>query len=143
VSNGDILEVVAPEELVTRPLSDTVNPSLAEALSVLSSVDPQQLGGLAWGPTGSAGFELATGIRAVRETSDLDMILRSDRLVAREVAREILQFLLTLPCRVDCLLETGRGAIALAEWAAGEGAVLLRTPIGPVLTMDPWQDGAS
>jgi phosphoribosyl-dephospho-CoA transferase len=143
VSTGDILEVVAPEDLVARPLRDTVNPGLARALSALSSVTPGKLGGLAWGPTGSAGFELATGIRAVRETSDLDMILRADQSVAREVARGILQFVLTLPCRVDCLLEAGRGAVALAEWAADDGSVLLRTPDGPVLTNDPWQDGAS
>ncbi|WP_286346831.1 malonate decarboxylase holo-ACP synthase [Frondihabitans sucicola] len=143
VTTSDILEVVAPEELITRPLSGTVNPGLARALSVLSSVDPQKLGGLVWGPTGSAGFELATGIPAVRETSDLDMILRADRPVTREVAGRILHFLLTLPCRVDCLLEIGRGAVALAEWAAGDGGVLLRTPSGPVLTKNPWQDCAS
>ncbi|AMM19423.1 hypothetical protein AX769_03800 [Frondihabitans sp. PAMC 28766] len=79
----------------------------------------------------------------MRATSDLDLILRADRRLAREDARVILRFLQTLPCRADCLLETERGAVALAEWAdpAG-GPVLLRTPTGPVLIRDPWQDDA-
>ncbi|GAA4663818.1 malonate decarboxylase holo-ACP synthase [Frondihabitans cladoniiphilus] len=139
----DIVEVVAPEDLAGRALESTVSPELAPSLAILSSASSETFGGLPWGPTGSAGFELATRLPAVRATSDLDLILRADQRLAREDAGAILRFLRTLPCLVDCLLETPRGAVALAEWAGpAGGSVLLRTPAGPVLTRDPWQDDA-
>lgn len=141
VHDDDVLDVVTPEDLVARPLDATVNPGLARALATLGTTSSDRFAGLPWGPTGSAGFELATGTPAVRATSDLDMILRAEDRVAPDDAAAVLEFLSTLPCRVDCLLETPFGAVALAEWvaSAGGGAVLLRTPDGPVLTADPWQ----
>ncbi|AMM19422.1 hypothetical protein AX769_03795 [Frondihabitans sp. PAMC 28766] len=53
----DVVEVVPPEDLAGRTLGSSVNPVLAEALSILATASSETLGGLAWGPTGSAGFE--------------------------------------------------------------------------------------
>ena len=55
----------------------------------------------------------------------------------RRAAAALLDRLADLPARVDVLLETPTGAVALAEYAAGD--CLLRTPTGPRLVRDPWR----
>jgi phosphoribosyl-dephospho-CoA transferase len=98
--------------------------------------------GLAWGPTGSVGFELATGTAVVGPASDLDVVVRAPEPWSHVRARELADDLARLPVRVDTQLDTPSGAVALAEYARG-GRVLLRTPDGPKLTNDPWGHGAT
>src|ERR671917_16945 len=48
------------------------------ALRVLEAVDELfTFLGLAWGPTGSIGFELATGVAVAGPASDLDVVVRA------------------------------------------------------------------
>lgn len=94
--------------------------------------------GLVWGPTGSVGFELATGIATVGPTSDLDMVVRAPEPWSPERARGLADALAQLPMRVDVQLDTPAGAVTLTEYACG-GRVLLRTPDGPKLVRDPWE----
>ena len=94
--------------------------------------------GLVWGPTGSVGFELATGIATVGSTSDLDMVVRAPEPWSQESARGLADTLARLPMCVDVQLDTPAGAVALTEYARG-GRVLLRTPDGPKLVRDPWE----
>jgi phosphoribosyl-dephospho-CoA transferase len=98
--------------------------------------------GLVWGPTGSVGFELATGVSAAGTASDLDVVVRAPEPCPLESAREIADHLNGLPVRVDAQLDVPVGALSLAEYARG-GRVLLRTPDGPRLTWDPWQDATT
>lgn len=84
-----------------------------------------------WGPTGSVGFELATGILAATGGSDLDLVVRAPPDPALLVA---LHHRLTgLDARVDCQVETRWGAVALAEMVSKCGEVLVRTATGPLL----------
>jgi phosphoribosyl-dephospho-CoA transferase len=98
--------------------------------------------GLVWGPTGSVGFELATGVAAVGTASDLDVVVRAPEPWPSESTREIADHLSRLPTRVDAQLDTPVGAVMLAEYARG-GRVLLRTPDGPRLTWDPWREATT
>jgi len=98
--------------------------------------------GLAWGPTGSVGFELATGTAVAGPASDLDVVIRAPELWSLARARELADDLARLPVRVDMQLDTPSGAVALAEYARG-GRVLLRTPDGPKLVNDPWHHAAT
>lgn len=108
-------------------------------LCVLNTVDELFTSqGLVWGPTGSVGFELATGIATVGPTSDLDMVVRAPEPWPPERARGLADALARLPVHVDVQLDTPAGALALAEYARG-GRVLLRTPDGPKLVRDPWE----
>ena len=93
--------------------------------------------GLGWGPGGSVGYELASGLSTVTRGSDLDLILYSPRPLPRAEAREVLDDLAPLPVRVDAQVDSGSASFSLSEWAAG-GEVLLRRAGGPILTTDPW-----
>ncbi|MDQ7911875.1 malonate decarboxylase holo-ACP synthase [Pseudomonas sp. 102515] len=94
---------------------------------------------LPWGPTGAAGYELASGWPALHAGSDLDLLIRCVAPLPREQARVLLASLQAQAlCRLDILLETPLGGVALADWAAKAARVLLKTAAGPQLVSDPW-----
>ena len=134
---------VTPEELAgTRGWRHMPHPRWAGSLRVLDAVDELFSSlGLRWGPTGSVGFELATGVAAADAASDLDVVVRAPEPWPLANAREIADYLNQLPARVDAQLDAPAGAVALAEYVRSE-RVLLRTPDGPRLIHDPWREVA-
>lgn len=114
-----------------------------EALAVLApSLDAT---GMAWGPTGGVGFQLASGLPVVREDSDLDILLRSRAPLSAAQMLGLRMMWSSPICRIDIQIDTGDGAFSFSEWANvnaqwanGHGRVLLKTDAGPVLTTDPW-----
>ncbi|NWN49365.1 malonate decarboxylase holo-ACP synthase [Pseudomonas sp. MAFF 301514] len=124
---------VAPEAL-----RDVVSTRDLPALQALDQLRPV-LAPLRWGVTGSAGFELATGIEALHAQSDLDLILRTPEPLGRNDARDLLATLDNAACAVDMQLQTPFGAVALREWAGPSRRVLLKTANGAHLVIDPWQ----
>ena len=133
VGPGDIQTTLLPEGLTeVPPLAGRDVPAilaLTEARALLSEAR------FAWGPTGSVGFELATGIPTATTDSDLDLLVRVDVLSAAALARlaTLFQHLAPLGARVDCQVDTRAGAIALAELVSESSEVLVRTPSGPRL----------
>ncbi len=96
--------------------------------------------GLPWGPTGAAGYELASGWPALHAGSDLDLLIRCATPLPRDQARALLTSLQGQAlCRLDILLETPLGGVALADWAGDAPRVLLKTAAGPCLVADPWR----
>jgi phosphoribosyl-dephospho-CoA transferase len=72
------------------------------ALRVLSRLRPiLNACGWTWGISGSAGVELASGIEALHERSDLDLILRTPQPMDRDQARDLLAQLEGTVCAVD------------------------------------------
>ncbi len=141
-----IVRCVTPEALAAAVLDGELAGSIKEfaALQALAQWAPLLLDtGLAWGPTGGVGFALATGLPVLRESSDLDLIVRAplpltvqqDALLQRLCAAE--------HCRVDLQIDTGQGGFAFAEWLRERGkaapGILLKTDAGPLLTDDPWR----
>lgn len=124
---------VAPEAL--RDVVSSRDLPALQALAQLRSVLVQQT----WGVSGSAGFELATGIEALHARSDLDLILRTPKRLERAYADDLLAILDATVCPVDLQLQTPFGAVALREWASGSRRVLLKTDRGAYLVLDPWQ----
>jgi phosphoribosyl-dephospho-CoA transferase len=131
---------VTPEDLAAaRGWRHMPRARRVKSLRVLDAVDELFASlDLAWGPTGSVGFELATGVVAAGAASDLDVVVRAPEPWPLERAREIADSLDRLPARVDAQLDASGGAVALSEYARG-GRVLVRTPDGPRLTSDPWR----
>lgn len=95
--------------------------------------------GWVWGVSGSAGFELASGVEALHERSDLDLILRTPQPLDRAQARDLLAQLDGSVCAVDMQLQTSCGAVALREWAGSARRVLLKDNLQARLVIDPWQ----
>ena len=86
-----------------------------------------------WGPGGSVGAELASGVKCTTPTSDLDLIVYVAEIPRDSEASKLHAELTGLPVRVDTLLETSQGGIALADVIGGADQVLLRTAGGPQL----------
>ena len=109
------------------------------AMQALAQLRPKlDASGWVWGISGSAGFELASGVEALHERSDLDLILRAPQPMSRELARKMLEMLDRAGCPVDMQLQTPRGAVALREWAGSSRRVLLKTACQARMVLDPW-----
>ncbi len=98
---------------------------------------------LAWGPTGSVGFTLASGIVVLRAASDLDLLVRAPDMLDSHTIKALCAMESHASCRLDIQIDTGHGAFSVAEWARGERRVLLKTDTGPLLTHAPWSVGAA
>ncbi|SIT46151.1 Phosphoribosyl-dephospho-CoA transferase [Paraburkholderia ribeironis] len=139
----DIVSAVPPETLVqtSAPAGRDALPPFV-ALCALRSDAASLLRGFVWGPTGSAGFELATRTPTVTGSSDLDLLIRTPAPLAHDLARELAEYLQALAqrvgIRVDAQLDTPAGGVALVEWATGKARVMARHASGPQLVADPW-----
>jgi phosphoribosyl-dephospho-CoA transferase len=114
------------------------------AFALLQTIAPLcDSSGYVWGPTGSAGFELASGSPTVTQTSDLDLLLRApeplDRVTAKSLCEALSQAALDHGTRIDIQIQTLDGAFSLAEYAHPGARVMLRCADGPKLVADPWQ----
>ncbi|MFC4932224.1 malonate decarboxylase holo-ACP synthase [Massilia sp. GCM10023247] len=135
-----VLAHASPEALLHSParrvlLASGAGPIL-DALDRIAA--PLAEAGLAWGPTGSLGFALATGWPVLHEASDIDLLVRVPLPLSASQAG-----LLRAACdagawRVDLQVDTGRGGFSFAEWTRNGGRVLLKTDAGPRMTDHPW-----
>jgi phosphoribosyl-dephospho-CoA transferase len=144
---ADIEAAIRPEDLAAGVPADHARRTLpAFALLAALHRDAQSLHAFSWGPTGSVGFELATGTLAVTATSDLDLLIRSPEKLSRENAvlmlSELTRYAQRAGIRIDAQLETPSGGIALAEWATDKARVMARHAQGPQLLADPWAASA-
>ncbi|WP_316848860.1 malonate decarboxylase holo-ACP synthase [Pedobacter agri] len=89
--------------------------------------------GFDWGPTGSTGFELATGKSSIKPTSDLDLVIEMPEIFDLKEASLLLYRLESFSeSRVDIQLETPTGAVSLKEYVTS-ATVLVKTAIGPLI----------
>lgn len=143
---AQVRECVEPLELAARRAwRATPRCGRVAALAALVAVEAlmERCGlGRAWGPVGSAGFELASGVPTATADSDLDLIVRLGSPLPTAIAGRLLIELSRLAMHTDVLLETPLGAIALIEYARARPPFLLRSAGGPRLIPDPW-GGAS
>ena len=98
-------------------------------------------GGTAWGPTGSAGFSLATGCIAVHQASDLDLILRCPARPGRSWLDRVARLFAAQEAHVDGQVDTPAGVAHLDDLRRG-GMSLVRTCVGPRLCADPWAEAS-
>ena len=143
VSAGAVRECITPQMLAAqhawRQRRDfAVMPAVAALEEVAAIFDRYGLAGR-WGPGGSVGFELASGVASTTAASDLDIVLVAAASMARADAARLHAELSALKVKIDVLLETPNGAVALAEYAKSVDAILVRSPQGPRLARDPWR----
>lgn len=142
----DIESSISPEALLAAaPSPGRAALAAFVALATLRET-PGPLHDFAWGPTGSAGFELAAQIPTLTESSDLDVLIRmpqpSDAATIHALAAVLAHAAQRAGTRVDAQVETPAGGVALAELAQhalGKARVLARACGGARLVADPWQ----
>jgi phosphoribosyl-dephospho-CoA transferase len=139
----DIESSSSPESLLAlEPLAERGSFAAFVALAALRE-SHAILNTFAWGPTGSAGFELATRVPTISASSDLDLLIRMpercDRATIQALFEALAQAAQHAGTRVDAQIETPSGGVALAELAAGKARVLVRASDGARLVGDPWQ----
>jgi phosphoribosyl-dephospho-CoA transferase len=127
---GLVAEILTPPDLVARAMALPdlpVTRALHQAAAVLTPT------GLRWGPAGSVGFSLATGVSVITASSDLDLVVTVDDGPPPHVLADMRDALRGLPARVDCQLDLPIGGVALDDLLDTTDRVLVRTADGPVL----------
>jgi phosphoribosyl-dephospho-CoA transferase len=132
---------IAPEQLSESDgCQGNARTQIIPALSAWAEIQEKLFNfSFVYGPTGSIGFELASGFPTATATSDLDLLFRVPERLPITAARELMTILTESACRIDAQLETPLGAVSLAEYARDETPLLLKQNRGPVLVGDAWQ----
>ncbi|MGB6984692.1 MAG: triphosphoribosyl-dephospho-CoA synthase [Candidatus Aquilonibacter sp.] len=127
VQAEDVDAVVTPETLAaTRPARDH------RAFAALRTVVYEaRARGMSAAPIGAAGFELATGVAALHDESDLDVLVcvQPSHGALPSFARTLAE----LPLRIDVEIAFGDGYAAALEEVLRGGALMVKTPSGPRL----------
>jgi len=139
---ADIDAAYSPEDLVaSEPTGERRTLPAFVALALLRDAR-SALQDFAWGPTGSAGFELAAHTATVSTSSDLDLLIRTPERCDAPAIRALVDVLANASThaqtRIDAQLDTPAGGVALAELAAGKPRVLARAVDGARVVTDPW-----
>ncbi|MCT7298469.1 malonate decarboxylase holo-ACP synthase [Ralstonia sp. CHL-2022] len=140
VAANSITRVVSPEGLAAQAVSIAHDAPFA-ALRTLRALAPRLNAlGWAWGPTGGAGFALASGLPVLHADSDLDLVVRMPRAPSTAQRDQLARLLGDTECRVDLQIDTGRGGFAWRDWLTSPRQTLLKTDHGPHLVADPWSE---
>jgi phosphoribosyl-dephospho-CoA transferase len=141
IARDQIRSIIRPAELLLLHRSSRYVPR-TPALKALRQVDEKWHNlTLPWGPSGSVGFELASGMPTTNQASDLDLIIRAPGRISRERARCLWERTHGLAVCVDVRVETPHCGFSLEEYTSGSsGRILLRYPDGPKLGADPWSE---
>ena len=125
VLDDEIAELVTPEMLTEH--APARSHGAFDALQAV--VREARAFSLAVGPIGAAGFELATGVPALHDESDLDVVVRAQPMDAQLHAFG--RTVADLPLRIDVEVAFADGyGVALFEALRG-GDLLIKTPGGP------------
>ena len=109
--------------------------ALLESLTLVAECAERK--DLAWGPIGSVGFQLATGIPAASARSDLDVLIRCPTLPDRARLYEFCEAIGMGPAPMDVILEGPRGGVVLEEYLRKADA-LVKTSRGPRIGVLAW-----
>ena len=140
IDSAHVADICTPAQLSARiaelgPARRRAIPALAALPDLARTLDETSL---CWGLGGAVGYELATAEAVCHAASDIDVLLRMPGEIARADAHALIDSLAGLAVRCDIQMETPRGGVALADWAAGNTQVLVKSDQGPFLCRDPW-----
>jgi phosphoribosyl-dephospho-CoA transferase len=134
-----VKSIITPSQLLTRPIP-TSRVNATPALCTLDLLKERWMDlGRPWGPGGSIGFELATGMHVVKPESDLDIVIYATRRITADEAKSLCARAKDLPAVVDIRVETPVFGFSLWEFASDRpAAILMRAPNEVMLGTDPW-----
>lgn len=98
-----------------------------------------------WGISGSLAYEMATGVKMVKDTpehqSDLDIIMPNLPKMTAQEASSFLKELNQFGVHADVQVVHGENGFSLEEYAQNRAPeILLKTDTGPKLSADPFAD---
>ncbi|MFZ4199268.1 malonate decarboxylase holo-ACP synthase [Lysinibacillus sp. NPDC056220] len=126
-----ILDITTPCSLITRLDFFKNNRFYSLLKEIRYKFDSYKI---KWGPTGSVGFELATGIQVTTTTSDLDLLICLE-VIDEKLLHEISNLLVSSHITIDAQIEIpGLGAFLLNDYVENkERGFIIRTLYGPQL----------
>jgi phosphoribosyl-dephospho-CoA transferase len=135
---SEVLETRRPGQLRLMLAEDSRR--ALQAFRTLSYLESHLVGlDMSWGPGGSVGYELASGIPTVRVDSDLDFILFAPGKLETKEAQDLWRMISSAPGKVDALVETPFCGFSLKEFVTTSNRrILLRTSDGRILGSNPW-----
>ena len=133
-----------PAHIIARFKPESIKPvgllpDLPAFLALLELERRWEDAGMAWGPSGSMGFELVSGCHSVHRESDLDLVIRAATPLPPDSLHMLAHAGEDLPCAIDIQVETPNGAFSPKEYMTAPARCLLRTVEGARLVNDPWQ----
>jgi phosphoribosyl-dephospho-CoA transferase len=114
-----------------------ISVSFRETLTAVDEFCAEE--GLAWGPVGSVGYQLATKLPVTNVKSDLDVMIRCDLPPDRDRLRIFDEHLRRAPLRIDVVLEGPCGGVAMREYLSGD-KVLIKDNRGARIGPFIWQN---
>ena len=94
-----------------------------------------------FGITGSAGYEIVTGDMMVKETSDLDLVLKVDHQISFDELKSLWENVNQFSVHADVQLVRADRGFSLEEFVQQNGKqVLIKSGTGPFISNDPWND---
>lgn len=94
-----------------------------------------------FGITGSTGYEIVTSDLMVKQTSDLDLILKTDCAISFDDLKMLWSFLNQFSVHADVQLVNQARGFSLEEFIQQKGKqVLIKSENGPFISSDPWND---
>jgi len=135
---SEVLETRRPDQLRLILAEDSRR--TLQAFRSLSYLESHLVGlNMSWGPGGSVGYELASGVAAVHVDSDLDFIFSAPQRLDITEAQDLWRMIRSAPGKVDALVETPLCGFSLEEFVtASPRKMLLRTSDGRILGSNPW-----
>ncbi|ABD90110.1 malonate decarboxylase holo-ACP synthase [Rhodopseudomonas palustris] len=141
ISVGSVTKRINPSDLlIARHEPSAARFAAIPALRGFSAVEAawSELR-LPWGPVGSVGFELATGIPAATVSSDLDLVIYAVSPLSERDGGALLQSVDAVDGVADIQVETPQGCFSLREYCDGRSLRRrLKTCDGSRLVRDPW-----
>ena len=94
-----------------------------------------------FGITGSASYEIVTGDMMVKETSDLDLVLKVDHQISFDELKSLWENVNQFSVHADVQLVRADRGFSLEEFVQQNGKqVLIKSGTGPFISNDPWND---
>jgi phosphoribosyl-dephospho-CoA transferase len=138
VKLSDVRNLRTPESLASergwRENLAAIPSRLREALVLFDELSNREK--FVWGPVGSVGYQLATGLPVTNSESDVDVLIRCDAPPDRLMLSTVRHAARKSKARLDVLLEGPPGAGALEELHSHD--VLLKTCRGPRIAPFTW-----
>lgn len=134
----DVRNLRSPESLASergwRENLAAISAHLREALALFDELSNREK--FVWGPVGSVGYQLATGLCVTTSESDVDVLIRCEVPPDRPLLSAVRDMARKSTARLDVILEGPPGAVALEELRSHD--VLLKTSRGPRVAAFTW-----